>query len=91
MKIRTRLMISFVVAIILLWVAVPNLPIYGSKIDFGFSVLWLTFCLLVIAANFHALLRIGRGENVERPILTKEQRQAMRHLRRSKRVKMMGK
>lgn len=84
MKQRTRLLISFIVALFLLAVAVPQLPIYGGDLAFGFSILWLAFCLLVIAANLYALLRLGRGEVVERPALSKEQRQAIKHIQRYK-------
>ncbi|WP_025027353.1 hypothetical protein [Caldalkalibacillus mannanilyticus] len=85
MKVRSRLFISLVVALALLWVAIPRLPVYGSKVEFGFSILWLAFCLLVIGANLHALLRLGRGEVVDKPALSKEQREAMRRIQRYKR------
>ncbi|EGL83073.1 hypothetical protein CathTA2_1413 [Caldalkalibacillus thermarum TA2.A1] len=84
MALKFRLMISFIVALWLLWFAVPRLPLYGTDLQFGFSVLWLAFCLLVIAANLHALLRLGRGEEVERPALTKEQREVIRRLQQAR-------
>lgn len=84
MKTRHRLLISFIVALFLLGLAVPRLPMYGTTIEFGFSILWLAFCLLVIAANFHALLRLGRGETVEKPMMTKEQREAIKRIQRYK-------
>lgn len=84
MKERNRLLISFIVALFLLAVAVPHLPIYQGGLAFGFSILWLAFCLLVIAANLYALLRLGRGEPVTRPALSKEQREALKRIRRYK-------
>lgn len=77
-------MICLIVAGFLLWFAVPKLPVYGTGIEFGFSLLWLGFCVLVIAANLHGLLRLGRGESVEKPALTKEQRAAIKRLNRYK-------
>jgi hypothetical protein len=82
LKQKVRLWISFVVAIGLLIFALPRLPMHGTTIQFGFSLLWTMFCLLVIAANLYALLRLGRGETLERPALNKEQKEAIRRLRR---------
>gem|GEM_PF-4866128 len=84
MKERMRLFICLVVAIALLAVAMPRLPVYGSDIQSGFSMVWLAFCLLVIGANLHALLRLGRGEVISRPAMTKEQNQAIRNIQRYK-------
>lgn len=84
MKLRARLLISLIIAIFLLAVAVPQLPMYGDKTQFGFSILWLSFCLLVIAANLYSLLRLGRGEIVHRPALSKEQREAIKRIQRYK-------
>ncbi len=69
-------------ALLMLGFATPRLPVYGSSIEFGFSFLWILFCLLVIGANLSAIMRLGRGEVVERPRLTKEQKEAIRRLRR---------
>lgn len=85
MKTKTRLFISFVIALSLLLFALPRLPVYGSELQFGFSVLWLSFCIIVIGANFHALLRLGRGEVVERQSFSKEEREAINRLQRYKR------
>lgn len=82
MKLRARLIISFITAFVLLAIAVPRLPIYGDQIQFGFSILWTVFCLLVIAANLHALLRLGRGEVIQKPALSKEQREAIKRIQR---------
>ncbi|MDQ0337893.1 cbb3-type cytochrome oxidase subunit 3 [Caldalkalibacillus uzonensis] len=93
MALKYRLIISFIVALWLLWFAVPRLPLYGTDLQFGFSVLWLAFCLLVIGANLHALLRLGRGEAVERHALNKEQREVMKRLQRARKKRrrmMMG-
>lgn len=84
MTLKARLLISLILAIFVLAVAVPLLPVYGSKIQFGFSLLWLSFCLLVIAANLHALLRLGGGEVVQRPALSREQREAIKRIYRGK-------
>lgn len=86
-----RLWISFLCAIVLLIFALPRLPVHGSTVQFGFSVLWLTFCILVIAANLYTILRLGRGETIERPALNKEQKQALRHLRRNRSRRMYSK
>jgi hypothetical protein len=84
MKTKTRLLISFVAALALLWVAIPRLPIYGANIEFGFSVLWISFCIIVIGANLHALMRLGRGEVVDKPAYSKEQREAIKKVQRYK-------
>jgi type VI protein secretion system component VasK len=84
MKLKTRLWISFVIALILFWIALPRLPLYGTTIQFGYSLLWLTFCLLVIGANLYSLLRLGRGESLDKPALTKEQRETIKRIQRYK-------
>jgi type VI protein secretion system component VasK len=84
MKTKTRLLISFGVALILLWIALPRLPLYGTSMQFGFSLLWLTFCLLVIGANLYSLLRLGRGEILDKPALSEEQREAIKRVQRYK-------
>jgi hypothetical protein len=84
MKQKTRLFISFVGALVLLWMALPRLPLYGNQLQFGFSLLWLSFCLIVVGANLHALLRLGRGEVVDRPTFSKEQREAIKRVQRYK-------
>lgn len=84
MKLKARLWISFIVALGLLFFALARLPVYGSSIEFGFSIIWLSFCMLVIGANFYAILRLGRGERISRPVSTSEQREAIRRMNRYK-------
>lgn len=84
MKLKTRLWISFVAALILFWIALPRLPLYGTSTQVGFSLLWLSFCLLVIGANLYSLLRLGRGETLDKPALTKQQREAAKRIQRYK-------
>ncbi len=91
MKLQTRLFISLVGAMAMLFISLPLLPLYGESIQVGFSLLWLMFCLLVIAGNFHALLRLGRGEEVEKPRFNKEQKEAIRKLGKYKRRRLPSK
>jgi hypothetical protein len=77
-----RLWICFVGGLLLLGIAVPRLPVYGSTIELGFSLLWIAFCLLVIGANLYALMRLGRGELLQRPRLNREQKEAIRRIGR---------
>lgn len=84
MKIKIRLWFSFVIALILFWIALPRLPLYGTSVQFGFSLLWLSFCLLVIGANLYSILRLGRGEILDKPALTKQQREAVKRIQRYK-------
>lgn len=84
MKLKTRLWISFLVASALFFFSLPRLPVYGTSLEFGFSIIWLSLCLLVIGSNLYALLRLGRGERVNRPASTAEQREAIRRLNRYK-------
>ena len=84
MKVKTRLLISLVLALLLLVVAVPRLPVYGTNLQLIFSLTWLAFCLLVIGANLFALMRLGRGEVVDKPAFSKEQREAIKRVSRYK-------
>lgn len=51
-----RYFLCLIVAGILLYYALPHLPIYDGKLGFIFTVSWLTLCLFVIAGNLAALL-----------------------------------
>jgi integral membrane sensor domain MASE1 len=84
MSTKARLFVSFVAALTLLWVAVPKLPMYGTTLELTYSLVWLSFCLLVIGANLHSLFRLGRGEVVERPAFNKEQKEAIKRVQRYK-------
>ncbi|GAA0363529.1 hypothetical protein [Bacillus horti] len=84
MKLKTRLWISFTLACALFLFALPRLPFYGTTIEFGFGVLWLALCVLVIGANLYGILRLGRGERVAKPVSTREQREAIRRINRYK-------
>jgi len=81
---KIRLLISFLAALLLLGLAVPKLPIYGGNLEFGYSIIWIGFCLLVIGANLHALMRLGRGETIDKPRLNKEQVEAIKRIQRYK-------
>lgn len=56
MPAQYRWLICFLVALFLLFYAVPQLPVKGSPLEAGYSLLWLFFCLLVIGSNLYALL-----------------------------------
>lgn len=88
---KWRLFSSFVLALGLLGIAVPRLPFYETQMSTGFSFIWLMFCLLVIAANFHALLKVGHGEEGRRELWGKEKRQAIRRIQRYKPRRMVQK
>lgn len=84
MNLKNRLLISFIVALAVLWIAIPRLPVHGTSLEFGFSLLWIAFALLVIGANLYALLRLGRGEQVEKAALNKEQKEAIKRINKHK-------
>lgn len=55
-----RIMLCFILAILLVFYAVPSLPFeHMSGQATGFSIIWLSFAFIVIGANLHALLLIA--------------------------------
>ncbi len=52
-----RITLCFITGLLLVFYAVPRLPIeHLSTLATGFSIIWLSFALVVIGANLHALL-----------------------------------
>ncbi|GAB7388653.1 hypothetical protein BSNK01_24910 [Bacillaceae bacterium] len=64
---KLRALSCFILALALLFYAVPRVPLAGeSPLATGFSVLWLSFALLVVGANLHHALGLDYEEQLER-------------------------
>jgi integral membrane sensor domain MASE1 len=65
MPAKYRWLICLFVGLFTLFYAVPLLPVHGTELELGFSLIWLFFCLLVIGANLYALLGVAPKERVQ--------------------------
>jgi hypothetical protein len=53
---KIRYLLSLVACVIMLYFALPRLPLYESGLPGYFSIAWLAFLLLAISGNLAALL-----------------------------------
>ncbi|WP_257346579.1 hypothetical protein [Pseudalkalibacillus decolorationis] len=53
---KNRILLSLLLALALVYFAVPYLPEMGTGLNSMFSFLWLAFAFLVIGGNFSTLL-----------------------------------
>ncbi|WLD92363.1 hypothetical protein [Alkalihalobacillus sp. AL-G] len=68
---KNRILLSLLLAIALVYFAVPFLPEMGTGISAWFSLLWLAFAMLVIGGNFSTLLFKRINENKEQALSRK--------------------
>lgn len=60
---KMRSLCCFMIGLTLLFYAIPRMPIgEAAQMGTGFSVIWVTFALLVIGANLHHALGLDYEE-----------------------------
>ena len=69
---------------LLIYVAVPRLPVFNEGLSGVFSVIWLAFALIVIAGNLTALLYVPKRINSsKKAIQSLNERKRARYFYRS--------
>ena len=75
-EMKQRLLLCLLLALALMYFALPNLPIFGGGIDRIFAYSWLLFCLFVIGGNLSGLLySIKRADIYKKSIGAKRAKQ----------------
>lgn len=75
---KNRYLLCLLAAGALGYYALPRLPIHEGGFAGTFAIIWLAFCLLVIAGNLSALLyapkRAGEGAKLTRKPIRRKRR-----------------
>ncbi len=74
-----RYLLCLLFSSLLLYIAVPRLQVFSDGLPGIFSVIWLTFALIVIAGNLTALLYVPkRSTSRKRAVQTLNERKRAR-------------